>query len=88
MGEILLSKGALIESTAINYQNMVLLFFIKLLSNKWRTFTKKNKTPLHWAAMFNSKEMGELLISKGAKINVKDISFKKSIILYLINSIT
>ena len=30
-------------------------------------------TPLHIAAQKNSKEMLELLISKGADINIKDI---------------
>ena len=33
----------------------------------------KNKTPLHYAAMKNSKEIGEMLISKGANITAKDI---------------
>ena len=30
-------------------------------------------TPLHYAVKNNSKEVGELLILKGADINVKDI---------------
>ena len=33
---------------------------------------KKNKTPLHYAAEKNSKEIGELLLLKGAKINKSD----------------
>ena len=32
-----------------------------------------NKTPLHIAAEKDSDKMGELLISKGANINAKDI---------------
>jgi len=32
-----------------------------------------NYTPLHYAAWNNSKEIGELLISKGADINAKTI---------------
>jgi len=32
-----------------------------------------NWTPLHYAAQSNSKDIGELLISKGADINIKDI---------------
>ena len=32
-----------------------------------------NWTPLHWAAYNNSKEIVELLISKGADINAKDL---------------
>ena len=33
----------------------------------------KNITPLHYAAIKNSKDIGELLLSKGANINAKDI---------------
>ena len=36
----------------------------------------KNRTPLHYAAKHNSKEIGELLISRGADINAKDIIFQ------------
>ena len=43
-----------------------------------------NKTPLHYAAGNNSKEIGELLISKGADINAKDIIYQIIIILFLI----
>ena len=31
--------------------------------------------PIHYAAETNSKEMLELLISKGANINIKDLNF-------------
>ena len=48
---------------------------------------KKNQTPLHYAARHNSKEIGELLISKGADINAKDINYQNIIILFLINII-
>ena len=41
--------------------------------------------PLHYAVEKNSKEMVELLISKGAAINVKDIFFLNKEILFLIN---
>ena len=48
----------------------------------------KNKTPLHYAAKSNSKEVGELLISKGADINTKDIIYLNiNIIVFLINII-
>ena len=46
-----------------------------------------NSTPLHFAAWLNSKEIGELLISKGADINAKDIIYLNIIILFLINLI-
>ena len=35
-----------------------------------------NWTPLHYAAYNNSKEIGEVLISKGADINAKDIIYQ------------
>ena len=34
------------------------------------------KTFLHYAAHYNSKEIGEILISKGADINAKDIIYQ------------
>ena len=43
--------------------------------------------PLHYAAANNSKEIGELLISKGADINAKDIIYLNILILFLINII-
>ena len=43
---------------------------------------KKNETPLHIAARINSKEIGELLISKGADINANDINYQYIIILF------
>ena len=44
-------------------------------------------TPLHIAGKKNSKEIGELLISKGADINAKAIIYLNIIILFLINII-
>ena len=46
-----------------------------------------NYTPLHIAAFHNSKEIGEILISKGADINAKDINYQNMIILFLIKVI-
>ena len=43
--------------------------------------------PLHYAAWQNSKDIGEILISKGADINVKDIIYQNIIMLFLINII-
>ena len=48
---------------------------------------KKNKTPLHYAAKNNSKEIGKLLISKGANINAIDIIYLNIRILFLIKII-
>ena len=47
----------------------------------------KKKTPLHYVLENNSKEIGELLISKGAAINAKGIIYLNIIILFLINII-
>ena len=41
---------------------------------KWK-LNKKNKTPLHIAAKKNSKDLWEILISKGADINAEDINY-------------
>ena len=48
---------------------------------------KKNRTPLHYAAMNNSKEIGELLISKGANVNPIDIFYLNIKMIFLINGI-
>ena len=41
-------------------------------------------TPLHYAARNNSKEIGELLILKGADINAKAIIYLNILILFFI----
>ena len=48
---------------------------------------KKNKTPLHIAAEKNSKEIGKILILKGADINAKAIIYLNIKILFLIKII-
>ena len=40
---------------------------------KERNLNKNNRTPLHITALNDSNKMGEILISKGADINAKDI---------------
>ena len=44
-------------------------------------------TPLHRAAYNNSKEIGEIFISKGADINAKNIIYQMIKILFLIKII-
>ena len=44
-----------------------------------------NRTPLHCAAEYNSKDIGELLIVKGADINAKDLCSLNMNALYLSN---
>ena len=43
---------------------------------KERNLNKNNQTPLHMAAYCDSIKIGELLISKGADINAKDIIYQ------------
>ena len=43
---------------------------------KERNLNKNNQTPLHIAVLKNSIKIGELLISKGADINAKDIIYQ------------
>ena len=45
------------------------------------------KAPIHYAAEFNSKEVGELLIAKGVDVNIIDIIYHNIIILFLIKII-
>ena len=42
---------------------------------KERNLNKNNFTPLHFASSKNSEEIGELLISYGADIYVRDIFY-------------
>ena len=46
---------------------------------KERNLNKNNRTPLHIAAEKDSIKIGELLISKGADINAKDIIYQITI---------
>ena len=47
-----------------------------IIEIKERNLNKNNKTPLHYAAWNDSNKIGELLISKGADINAKDIIYQ------------
>ena len=87
MLEILISKGVEINAKDIIYLNIRILFLIKIISNKSRKLNKKNWGPLHIAAEKNSKEIFELLISKGADVNAKDIIHLNIKILFLIKII-
>ena len=48
----------------------------------------QKQTPLHKAAQTNSKEIGELLISKGAAIDEKDIIYQIKKKLFIIRRIS
>ena len=60
---------------------------INIILNKLRKLNEKNKIPLHYAAEKNSKDIGELLISKGADIKAIDIIYLNMKILFFINVI-
>ena len=73
MGELLISKGADINAKNILHQNINSSSSIIIIQSKERNLNMNNKTPLDYAAINNSIKVGELLISKGADINAKDI---------------
>ena len=50
-----------------------------IIEIKERNLYKNNFTPLHLAAEKDSNKIGELLISKGADINAKDIIYQITI---------
>ena len=83
----MISKGS--DINARDFFNQVLgqLFFIKIYFNRKRKLNDKNWTPLHFAAMNNSREIEEILLLKGADINTRDIIYQNFIILLLINLI-
>ena len=81
MIELLILKGANLNAKGIIFLNRKILFLIKTIEYKERIFNKKNKTMLHYAAMGNSTEIGEFLISKGADISAKDSLYLNIIIL-------
>ena len=78
IGELLISKGADLNAKDIIYQIMKNYFSIIINKIKERNLNKNNRTPLHIAAT-NSIKIGELLISKGADINAKNIIYQITI---------
>ena len=73
--ELLIAKGSDINAKDIIYLNVGLFLFNNLYINKSRQLYFINQTPLHIVATtknLNLKEIGEILIAKGADINAKD----------------
>ena len=58
-----------------------------IIQNEGRNYNKNYRTPLHYVLTYHFDKMGELLISKGADINAKDIIYLNRIIFFLINII-
>ena len=58
---------------------------MKIFNDEERKSSYKNETPFHYVAMNNAKEMGELLISKGENLNVKDNHYQNKLIFFFIN---
>ena len=81
MLELLIVKGANLNIKGIQYQN------IRVILSNSRKWHKLKRTPLHYAAEKNLKELLEILIAKGADINAKDLNYYDIIILFLINQI-
>ena len=79
MGELLISKGADINAKGIIHQIIIKFFLIMNIEIKGTNLNLNNKTPLHIAAESDSNKIGELLISKGADINAKDIIYQITI---------
>ena len=59
-----------------------LSFFIKIFNKVLWISKKKEQTPLHYAIEKNEKEIGKLLISKGANINAKDLNYLNKELLF------
>ena len=75
IGELLISKGADINAKDIIYQIMEKSFLIILKQIKEKHLNTNNETLLYIAIKQGSIKMAELLISKGADINAKDIIY-------------
>ena len=75
MGELLITKGANINAENIIYPIIELFFIINGIFDGKKNFNHNNKTPLHYAVEYNSKEIVELLLSKGAIFEEEDLKY-------------
>ena len=69
----ILNRGIITCSKNNNIQGAELVIKKGCNINTWDEYDFK--APIHYAAEFNSKEVGELLIAKGADVNVKEIIY-------------
>ena len=84
----LISKGADINAKDIINQIRIILIWFKIILFRWRKLNHQNQTSLHITAEFSySKEIVEILISKGAAINSKDTIYQMRFIKFFIKII-
>ena len=76
MVELLILKGANINKKDLFLSNYEKSFLIIGKQIKERNLNKNNRTPLSITAYNDSIKIGELLISKGADINAKNIIYQ------------
>ena len=74
MAKLLLEKGANVNLKDVKYYKIAIRFSIKKIENKLRKLNTKKNSPLHLALKNNLKEIGKILISKGADVNAKNIN--------------
>ena len=82
IGELLISKGADINAIDVKNQFIISLYLITIVKHYLRKLKLRYFAPIHYATENNSKEMLELLISKGADINATDVKFQKFIVIF------
>lgn len=76
IGALLIAKGADINIVDLIYKTIIVIFFIIKIHIKERKLIKKKRTALHWCASYDSIKLGELLVSKGANLTLKDFFYQ------------
>ena len=76
IGELFISKGADINAKKYYLSNYFKSFLIILKQIKEKNFNLNNRTLFQIAIENDSHKIGELLISKGADINAKNIIYQ------------
>ena len=79
---VLVNGGADVNAKDYFYQTIIRICFITILENPLRKLSHKNQTPLHVAAKQNLRTIFDLLITRGADINEKDIIYQFLIVFF------